>query len=129
MTRFGRKNIKKLDNLIEWVKEKNFNVIWICDPMHGNTYEKQGYKTRCIRDIQYEIDKFLFYHHRHQTLPGGIHLEMTPKNVSEVIEHRRDTINPLKYETKCDPRLNGTQSIMVMNYLLSRMKHYEQKEN
>ena len=129
MTRFGRKNIKKLNNLIEWVKEKNFNVIWICDPMHGNTYEKQGYKTRCIRDIQYEIDKFLFYHHRHQTLPGGIHLEMTPKNVSEVIEHRRDTINPLKYETKCDPRLNGTQSIMVMNYLLSRIKHYEQKEN
>ena len=64
MTRFGRKNIKKLDNLIEWVKDKNFNVIWICDPMHGNTYEKQGYKTRCIRDIQYEIDKFLFYHHR-----------------------------------------------------------------
>ena len=61
MTRFGADKINELSNLIQLIQEHRLNVVWICDPMHGNTKEKDGFKVRYIEDIQYEIQQFFRY--------------------------------------------------------------------
>ena len=121
MTRFGRNFIHKLPDLIRTVEEHKCNVVWVCDPMHGNTFSKDGYKVRCMEDIEYEMIEFFKYHKLMGTVAGGIHLESTSRNVSEIINTVDNSIDPARYETKCDPRLNGTQTLQLMNILLDYM--------
>lgn len=123
MTRFGADKINQLPKLIQLIQDHRLNVVWICDPMHGNTKEKDGFKVRYIDDIQYEIQHFFQMHYILGTIPGGIHLEATPSNVSEVLESKRDFVIPDKYTTKCDPRLNGTQILSVLEYTMSLINH------
>jgi len=114
--RFGEKNItKKMPQLINMVIKNKFNVIWMCDPMHGNTYQsKTDYKTRNFKTIINELNLFFEITLSHSIHAGGVHFEFTPNNVTEClggIRNIQESDLHLKYETACDPRLNHEQSI------------------
>ena len=106
-----------LPNIISQVKKDEKNVVWVCDPMHGNTVKaSSGYKTRPMINIISEIEKFFKIHRNEGTYPGGIHLEMTGQDVTECIGGVQEiTEDDLKsrYHTYCDPRLNASQSLEV----------------
>ncbi len=115
--RFGADKVEeKLPALIRAVTREGRSVIWSCDPMHGNTISASGYKTRPFDRIMTEIRGFFAVHQAEGTYAGGIHLEMTGKDVTEctggaraISEHDlRD-----RYHTYCDPRLNAEQAIEV----------------
>jgi len=111
-----------LPDIISKVKKVEKHVVWVCDPMHGNTVKaSSGYKTRPLINIISEIEKFFKIHRNEGTYPGGIHLEMTGKDVTECIGGVQEiTEDDLKsrYHTYCDPRLNASQSLEVA-FLLS----------
>ena len=114
--RFGADKIDAaLPPLIRAVKREGRKVLWICDPMHGNTVKTAtGYKTRPTERIASEIRSFFAIHRAEATCVGGVHLEMTGKNVTECTGGARaiseaDLRN--RYHTYCDPRLNAEQAI------------------
>ncbi len=116
ITRMGAETLKsRLPALIEQVQRSKHNVLWTCDPMHGNTFAStQGLKTRRFDDVIGEIRAFFEVHREIGTWPGGIHIELTGDDVteclggsSEVFESELDT----QYNTICDPRLNARQSL------------------
>ena len=116
ITRFGRDKIEQyLPPLIRAVEGNGADVLWSCDPMHGNTYVSDSdYKTRKFIDILEEIRSFFDIHHSEGTIPGGVHLELTGKDVTECIGGAQDIMDhQLKknYSTSCDPRLNAQQSL------------------
>ncbi len=105
----------RLPPLIEAVAEESHPVVWMCDPMHGNTVTSQsGLKTRHFDVVLAELAQYFEVHRRCGTWPGGIHLELTGDNVTECIggsDQVRDDDLHLHYETACDPRLNARQSL------------------
>lgn len=114
--RFGNKEINQmLPKLIKMITKNQFNVIWTCDPMHGNTYQsKSNYKTRNFKTIIDELKKFFAIHNSHSSHVGGVHFEFTPKDVTECVGGIRNIKEEdlhINYETACDPRLNHEQSI------------------
>jgi 3-deoxy-7-phosphoheptulonate synthase len=117
ISRMGHKKIEEhLPKLIRKVKEEGRKVVWCCDPMHGNTYTApNGYKTRNFAEIQSEIKKFMAIHKAEGTYAGGVHFELTGKNVEECIggsqEISYQALSEGKYESLCDPRLNATQAL------------------
>ena len=116
IARFGAESIRKhLPPLIRAVKENGKKVLWICDPMHGNTYKSpSGFKTRHFDTILEELEHFFAIHRAEGTVPGGVHFELTGDNVTECLGGAReitDTDLESKYETACDPRLNNEQSL------------------
>lgn len=116
ITRFGAREIEKfLSPLIRAMKEEGFHIVWICDPMHGNTYISNGAKkTRNFDDILKEMKSFCRIHQAEGTIAGGVHLELTGDNVTECIGGSRDiTADDLNYNylTSCDPRLNAEQAV------------------
>ena len=116
ITRFGESKIEKiLPELIKKISKENLNVIYTCDPMHGNTYQsKTNYKTRNFKTIIKELNLFFDIHHSKNTFPGGVHFELTPNNVTEClggIRNIKESDLHINYETACDPRLNHEQSI------------------
>ena len=116
--RFGADKVgDHLPGLIRAVEREGRTVVWSCDPMHGNTVKaSSGYKTRPFDRIMGEIRTFFAVHRAEGTHPGGIHLEMTGKNVTECTGGARaitDTDLHDRYHTYCDPRLNAEQSIEV----------------
>lgn len=116
--RFGSdKIVDHLPKLIRAVKGAGANVIWSCDPMHGNTISAAGgYKTRPFDRIMSEISMFFAIHQAEGTYAGGVHLEMTGKNVTECTGGARKIAEGDlhdRYHTHCDPRLNAEQSIEV----------------
>ena len=128
--RLGNKNIESiLPQLIENVTYYGHNVIWFCDPMHGNTISaKNGYKTRRFETIINEIKLFFEIHRNYNTIPGGLHLELTGDNVTEClggIKNIKTEDLDLRYETTCDPRLNNEQSLEVAFLIADLLK----KEN
>ncbi|HTO01467.1 MAG TPA: 3-deoxy-7-phosphoheptulonate synthase, partial [Microthrixaceae bacterium] len=90
-------------------------VVWACDPMHGNTYTApSGRKTRHFDSILAEIRGFFDAHAAEGTWPGGVHVELTGDDVTECLGGADDLLDDdlgLRYETMCDPRLNGRQSL------------------
>ena len=92
-------------------------MVWSCDPMHGNTIKAAtGFKTRPFDRIMSEIRTFFAVHQAEGTYAGGIHLEMTGKNVTECTGGARaisETDLHDRYHTYCDPRLNAEQAIDV----------------
>jgi 3-deoxy-7-phosphoheptulonate synthase len=117
ITRFGVDKIQDhLPRMIRAVQENRKYVTWCCDPMHGNTKSMGDFKTRIVSDVLEEIMEFFEIHKEHGTIPGGIHLEMTPNIVTECIDFRQVTSENLSenYLSKCDPRLNGRQVLDVM---------------
>ena len=116
ISRFGANLIEgNLPRLIRGVKDAGLRVVWSCDPMHGNTVKSSnGYKTRPFNDILSEVRKFFQIHLSEGTYPGGVHIEMTGKDVTECTGglqsiHDEDLLS--RYHTACDPRLNATQSL------------------
>jgi len=121
--RLGAEKISSiLPNIIKHVKKTDNQVVWACDPMHGNTIKaSSGYKTRPLTNIISEIEQFFKIHRSEGTYPGGIHLEMTGQDVTECIGGLKEvTEDDLKsrYHTFCDPRLNASQSLELA-FLLS----------
>lgn len=118
ITRFGHQAISShLEKLITAVKEEGFQVLWLCDPMHGNTYcTPAGKKTRSFNDILTELQVFFDVHQAMGTIPGGVHLELTSENVTECLGERllmNDDELLLNYMSNCDPRLNAEQSVEI----------------
>jgi 3-deoxy-7-phosphoheptulonate synthase len=115
--RFGADKIgDHLPGLIRAVQKEGRSVVWSCDPMHGNTITAAGYKTRPFDKIMAEIRSFFAIHQAEGSYAGGIHLEMTGKNVTECMGGARaisETDLSGSYDTSCDPRLNAEQSIEV----------------
>ena len=116
ITRLGANDIRsKLPPLVKAIKESGHKVLWLCDPMHGNTYKsKTGYKTRHFDTILEELEHFFAIHRAEGTIPGGVHFELTGDNVTECMGGARDISDSdleSRYETACDPRLNNEQSL------------------
>ncbi len=115
--RFGSdKIVDHLPSLIRAVKREGRNVVWSCDPMHGNTIAAGGYKTRPFDRVMSEIRTFFAVHQAEGTYAGGVHLEMTGKNVTECTGGARAISEgdlSDRYDTSCDPRLNAEQAIEV----------------
>jgi len=116
VTRFGAGKIRDgLPNLIEKVTAAGLEVAWVCDPMHGNTFEAStGYKTREFDDVIDEVRGFFEVHRSLGTWPGGLHVELTGDDVTECLGGgMRVSAEDLssRYETLCDPRLNRAQSL------------------
>ena len=116
IARFGAGNVgEHLPRLIKTVKEEGANVVWTCDPMHGNTIKSStGYKTRPFESVLREVREFFAIHSSESTIPGGVHFEMTGKDVTECTGGVRavtDEDLSDRYHTACDPRLNASQSL------------------
>lgn len=116
ITRMGADKIRDcLPPLVEGVARDGRPITWVTDPMHGNTITaKNGLKTRRLSDIMREIQGFFAVHQELGTHPGGIHVELTGDDVTEVLggseEVVEDTLEE-RYETLVDPRLNHQQSL------------------
>ena len=115
-TRMGAGRIRRaLPPLVEKVAASRAAVVWVCDPMHGNTVEAaDGRKTRNFDDILDEVAGFFEVHRALGTHPGGIHIEFTGDDVTECIGGGRPIAESdlsYRYETACDPRLNRGQSL------------------
>ncbi|MCU1351665.1 MAG: phospho-2-dehydro-3-deoxyheptonate aldolase [Acidimicrobiales bacterium] len=104
-----------LPPLLAAARDGGHPVVWTCDPMHGNTFTASGgQKTRRFDDILREIAGFFAAHAAEGTWPGGVHVELTGDDVTECLggaEEILDTDLGARYETMCDPRLNGRQSV------------------
>lgn len=116
ISRMGANDVEEaLRPLLRAVRDAGHPVVWACDPMHGNTYSApNGRKTRHLEDIVKEITGFVNAHRAENTWPGGIHIELTGENVTECLGGSEGLGNDdldTRYETVCDPRLNGRQSI------------------
>ena len=125
VSRMGNQKVRDvLPPIIEKVQASGHQVIWQCDPMHGNTHESStGYKTRHFDRIVDEVQGFFEVHHSLGTHPGGIHVEITGENVTECLggaQDISDTDLAGRYETACDPRLN-TQQSLELAFLVAEM--------
>jgi 3-deoxy-7-phosphoheptulonate synthase len=116
ITRMGASRVEPaLPPLLAAVRDSGHPVVWVCDPMHGNTFTSaHGRKTRHFDDVMAEIGAFFEAHAAVGTWPGGIHIELTGEDVTECLggaeEVQEDHLN-LRYTTTCDPRLNARQSL------------------
>ncbi len=116
ITRMGATKVRDaLPPLVEKVSQSGAPVVWLCDPMHGNTFEAEsGHKTRRLSDVLDEVAGFFQVHRALGTHPGGVHLEFTGDDVTECIGGGHEIVEsdlPERYETACDPRLNRQQSL------------------
>ncbi len=116
VTRMGAQRVREaLPGLIEGLGDDAAHVLWVCDPMHGNTFEAaSGYKTRRFDDVMEEVRGFFDVHAALGTVPGGLHIELTGDDVTECLggaEHIDEAHLSSRYETLCDPRLNHQQSL------------------
>ncbi|MCY4152424.1 MAG: 3-deoxy-7-phosphoheptulonate synthase class II [Aestuariivita sp.] len=116
IARFGADQIgHRLPPLVQMVKQEGFRVVWICDPMHGNTIKSStGFKTRSFERVLKEVQGFFAVHASENTIPAGVHIEMTGDNVTECIggiQAVTDEDLHSRYHTACDPRLNASQSL------------------
>ena len=104
-----------LPPLIEAARSQDHRVLWVCDPMHGNTFSTAaGLKTRRLADILSEIRGFFSVHHSLGSVPGGVHLELTQEDVTECLGGAEEILDQNlndRYEALCDPRLNARQSL------------------
>ncbi len=127
ITRFGKRKIQQyLPKLIRGIEEEGFRVLWSCDPMHGNTYLSDSkYKTRNFKDILSEIRGFFDIHRTEGTVPGGIHFELTGKDVTECVGGAQEILDDhleRHYATSCDPRLNAQQSLELAFIIAEMLK-------
>lgn len=125
VVRMGAQAIRdNMPQLVETVRDAGVNVTWLSDPMHGNTFTSEsGYKTRRFDTLMDEVAGFFEVHHALGTVPGGLLVELTGDDVTEVMggtEEIDDAALALRYETKVDPRLNHQQSLELA-FLVSEL--------
>jgi 3-deoxy-7-phosphoheptulonate synthase len=128
ITRFGAEKASAgLPKLVRAVVREGRNVVWSCDPMHGNTLKtNSGYKTRPFDRILSEVRTFMDVLPAENAYPGGVHVEMTGQNVTECLGGAREvTLESLsdRYHTHCDPRLNGVQAIDLAFLIAEHLRH------
>jgi 3-deoxy-7-phosphoheptulonate synthase len=133
ISRMGASEVRtKLSPLMRAAQETSCPVIWICDPMHGNTFSHNGYKTRSMDVIKNEIEGFFEVCAELGVHPGGVHLELTGDDVTECLGGHTDevTAERLKhqYETACDPRLNGSQALEVAFFVAGLLQRLHRGE-
>jgi len=127
VVRMGAEKVRSnLPGLIRAVQREGKSVLWISDPVHGNTRKtKSGIKTRNFDAIIAEINAFFDVHYEMGSHPGGIHLEMTGEDVTECVggisDVTEDTLTD-RYKTTCDPRLNGAQALEIAFLIAERMR-------
>ena len=131
ITRFGSELISDhLPKIINSVKNAKLRVVWSCDPMHGNTIKSSnGYKTRPFEKILAEVKYFFKIHMSEGTFPGGVHVEMTGKDVTECtggIKSIDDEDLHSRYHTACDPRLNASQSLELAFLIAEELEAFVQ---
>jgi len=116
ISRMGAKDVTDtLRPIVRAVTDAEHPVVWVCDPMHGNTFTSvSGRKTREFEDVLREIAGFFAAHRAERTVPGGVHIELTGDDVTECLggaEKILDAQLDDRYESICDPRLNARQSL------------------
>jgi 3-deoxy-7-phosphoheptulonate synthase len=126
ITRMGHERIRDvLPEIVRAVEETGRRVAWVCDPMHGNTFESaNGFKTRSYADVVEELDGFFDVHEELGTWPGGVHIELTGDDVTECLGGafqlaESDLEN--RYQSVCDPRLNRNQSLELAFMIAERL--------
>ena len=122
---------EKLPPLVRAIKREGFEVVWSCDPMHGNTIKSStGYKTRPFDRILSEVRGFFAVHKAEGTYAGGVHFEMTGQDVTECLGGAQ-AINEEaladRYHTHCDPRLNANQALELAFLIAEQLK--EERDN
>lgn len=127
IVRMGADNVADhLPQLIRAVEREGRTVAWSCDPMHGNTIKSStGYKTRKVDDILREVRSFFEIHSSEGSIAGGVHFEMTGRNVTECIGGAfQITEHDLaeRYHTHCDPRLNADQALELAFQIADHLK-------
>ncbi|WP_207539965.1 class II 3-deoxy-7-phosphoheptulonate synthase [Sabulicella rubraurantiaca] len=121
----AEKVVEKLSPLARAVKAAGREVVWLCDPMHGNTTTQNGYKTRDFGAIIKEVRGFFDVMVEAGAVPGGVHIEMTGRNVTECVggAHGLTAANlGENYATFCDPRLNAEQSLELAFLIAEELK-------
>jgi 3-deoxy-7-phosphoheptulonate synthase len=115
ISRMGAGKIREaLPPLIEKVRATGHQVVWTCDPMHGNTRSLGAIKTRHFDDVLDEVLGFFEVHRELGTWPGGLHVEFTGEDVTECLggaDEIREGDLETRYESACDPRLNTSQAL------------------
>lgn len=127
IVRMGADKVKDYyPKLLKAVKAEGRKVLWSCDPMHGNTFKASNdYKTRDFKNIVGEVKNFFDIHKSEGTIAGGIHLEMTGKDVTECVGGGQNIIEEdlgSRYHTHCDPRLNASQALELAFLIADNMK-------
>jgi 3-deoxy-7-phosphoheptulonate synthase len=126
ISRMGADKVEaKLAPLVRKLREAGRNVVWLCDPMHGNTTTVGGYKTRSFDAILAEVRRFFDVQQAEGTWPGGVHVEMTGSEVTECLggAHRLTAADlSANYATFCDPRLNAEQSLELAFLIAAELK-------
>jgi 3-deoxy-7-phosphoheptulonate synthase len=127
--RMGAANVAgKLPPLLEAVKREGCRVLWICDPMHGNTEStSNGFKTRRFDNIRGEIEQSFDIHAAVGTRLGGVHLELTGEDVTECTGGARDlTETDLEraYRSTVDPRLNYEQALEIAMLIVRKQSSF-----
>ncbi|MBY0375665.1 MAG: 3-deoxy-7-phosphoheptulonate synthase class II [Bryobacteraceae bacterium] len=125
--RLGAAKIEEnLARLIEIVQRSGRQVLWVCDPMHGNTMvTSDGLKTRPFADILSELERAFDLHALCGSRLGGVHIELTGENVTECIGGARGLTEAdlkMRYLTEVDPRLNGEQALEMALLIAQKMK-------
>ncbi len=128
IARFGAENAAAgLPPLVKKVQAEGRNVVWSCDPMHGNTIKAgDGFKTRRVDAILSEVGTFFDVCLAEGAYPGGVHFEMTGQNVTECLGGSKEEVLEAdlssRYHTHCDPRLNANQALELAFILADRFK-------
>ena len=133
IARFGAGKVgDHLPRLIKAVEDEGAKVVWTCDPMHGNTIKSaSGYKTRPFDSVLREVREFFAVHKAEGTIPGGVHFEMTGKDVTECTGGVRavtDEDLSDRYHTACDPRLNASQSLELAFLVAEELQNRRQMQ-
>jgi len=127
ITRMGSDMVEtRLPALVRAVQSEGREVVWSCDPMHGNTIKSgNGFKTRPFDRVREEVERCFDVHHAQGTYLGGIHLELTGKNVTECVGGAQAITEARlgdRYHTHCDPRLNADQSLELAFLIAETLK-------
>ena len=127
ITRMGSDMVEsRLPDLVRAVQSEGREVVWSCDPMHGNTIKSgNGFKTRPFDRVREEVARCFDVHHAEGTYLGGIHLELTGQNVTECVGGAQAITEASladRYHTHCDPRLNADQSLELAFLIAETLK-------
>ena len=129
ITRFGAKHVDEhLPRVIRAVRATGSRVLWVCDPMHGNTESTaEGYKTRRFDNILAELQAAVRIHEENGSVLGGVHLELTGENVTECIGGARglkESDLARAYKSQVDPRLNYEQAMEIAMLFAGGLRHH-----
>ena len=127
ISRFGCDNVSKhLPKLIRAIKKEGLNVIWSCDPCHGNTMQAStGFKTRPFNSVLKEVKNVFACHQSEGSYAGGLHIELTGQNVTECTGGAQKISEKdlsSRYHTHCDPRLNANQALELAFLISDEIK-------